>query len=129
MKQEISAWISKAEGDWKVVLRESQVADSSAYNAVCFHAQQCIKKYLKARLVVADIAFKKTHDLLVLYEDIVLIEPHWDFMHGDLGDVSAYAVALRYPGLDASEQEAKHAIEFCAVVRKTVREALDLSND
>ena len=43
--------------------RESRVRKSPNYDGVCFHAQQCIEKYLKAKLVEADIDFPKTHNL------------------------------------------------------------------
>ena len=32
----------------------------------CFHAQQCAEKYLKAILISRQVAFSKTHDLLLL---------------------------------------------------------------
>ena len=37
----------KAEGDYTVVATLWQ-AESAVYDAICFHAQHCIEKYLKA---------------------------------------------------------------------------------
>ncbi|MBY0525833.1 MAG: HEPN domain-containing protein [Gemmataceae bacterium] len=34
--------------------------------AVCFHAQQCVEKYLKAILVYRSIPFPKSHNIRVL---------------------------------------------------------------
>jgi HEPN domain-containing protein len=48
-------WIDKAEGDFATAQRELQVVNDANYDAVCFHAQQCIEKYLKARLQEAGI--------------------------------------------------------------------------
>lgn len=43
-------WADKAEGDFATAQRELDAADHPNYDAVCFHAQQCVEKYLKACL-------------------------------------------------------------------------------
>jgi len=58
-----SEWIGKAEGDFATAKRELAATDNPNYDAVCFHAQQCAEKYLKAFLQEANITFPKTHDL------------------------------------------------------------------
>ncbi len=45
MNDLVREWIEKAEGDYRVALRESQVTDEPSWDAVCFHAQQSIEKY------------------------------------------------------------------------------------
>jgi HEPN domain len=40
-------WIDKAEGDFRTATREIQVTQDPSYDGVCFHAQQCVEKYLK----------------------------------------------------------------------------------
>lgn len=65
MKPETEEWINKAEGDWKVAQREMQ-ADDPVWNVVCFLAEQCAEKYLKAFLEEHNIAFGKSHDLVNL---------------------------------------------------------------
>jgi HEPN domain-containing protein len=47
-------------------LRELRARKSPNYDAACFHAQQCVEKYLKARLQEAGIVFTKTHNLIFL---------------------------------------------------------------
>ena len=47
MKKITQEWIAKAEEDYLVATRELK-ADPPALDAVCFHAQQCIEKYMKA---------------------------------------------------------------------------------
>jgi len=44
-----------------------------------FFAQQCVEKYLKARLVEAGIAFPKTHDLEALLDLVLPAEPFADW--------------------------------------------------
>ncbi len=65
MKPETQEWTDKAEGDRKVARREVQSHDP-VWNVVCFLAQQSAEKYLKALLEGRNVAFVKTHDLVVL---------------------------------------------------------------
>lgn len=62
MKPITIEWINKAEGDYAVMEREGRVRKHPNFDGVCFHAQQCAEKYLKAWLIEADIDFPKTHD-------------------------------------------------------------------
>ncbi len=50
MKPITQEWVSKAEGDFGTVDRELQAQTNLNYDAVCFHSQQCVEKYLKACL-------------------------------------------------------------------------------
>jgi hypothetical protein len=59
MKPSTTEWVAKAEDDFAVMERECQVGVHPSYDAVCFHAQQCAEKYLKARLCEAGVAFGK----------------------------------------------------------------------
>ena len=103
------------------MLREAAVEVDANFEAVCFHAQQCGEKYLKARLTLANIPFRKTHDLLYLHNLVVTIEPEWTFLHDSLFTLTAFAVAIRYPGLDSTKEQALISVEHCRVVRKTLR--------
>jgi HEPN domain-containing protein len=70
----VRQWIKKAEGD----LRSAQLllaADPPEPDAVAFHAQQAVEKYLKAYLVHLGIDPPRTHDLITLFD---LIAPHDD---------------------------------------------------
>lgn len=126
MTPETLAWINKAERDWRSVLLEHHVEIDPNLDAVCFHAQQCSEKYLKARLVLARIAFRKSHDLLYLHELILDKEPTWRLLWRPLRDLTAFAVAIRYPGLDATQEQAADAVAHCRLVRLIVRRSLGL---
>lgn len=56
MKPLTDEWIRKAEEDCRVANREME-AEPPSFNAVCFHAQQCVEKYLKAVLQENDVVF------------------------------------------------------------------------
>jgi HEPN domain-containing protein len=119
-------WVAKAEGDFATAGRELSVTTNPNYDAICFHAQQCIEKYLKARLQEAGIQFSKTHDLAALLDLILSIEPNWAAMRADLQALTAFAVAYRYPGDSADESEAQEAMVKCRDVRQIIRTALNL---
>ncbi len=46
MKDLTKEWIKKAEGDVGTAVRESSVKEGANWDAVCFHAQQAVEKYL-----------------------------------------------------------------------------------
>jgi HEPN domain-containing protein len=126
MKPITGEWIAKAEGDFATAQRELSAKDQLNYDAVCFHAQQCVEKYLKAFLQEANISFPRTHDLADLLSLALSIEPTWTQMTGDLNTLSAFAVEYRYPGDSADLDEAKEALQICKNVREVIRRALHL---
>lgn len=126
MKPLTSEWIEKAEEDWNVLLQIYGARKNPAYNATCFHAQQCAEKYLKGRLEEADIAFAKTHDLDELLQQAKAIEPTWSALQPELDFLNDFSVLYRYPGSSASKATAKRAVDACRKVRRAARESLGL---
>jgi len=55
MNEIVSEWVQKAQADLLTSRRELAVQDDPNYDAVCFHAQQCAEKYLKACLVLSPV--------------------------------------------------------------------------
>ena len=117
-------WVQKAEGDFATMQREFAVTGRPNYDAVCFHAQQCVEKYLKGRMQEAQIAFPKTHNLPVLLDMVLQIEPQWAAFADDLADLNAHGVAVRYPGEYATREMAAEALQRCARFRAAARRAL-----
>ncbi|HEX7721914.1 MAG TPA: HEPN domain-containing protein [Pyrinomonadaceae bacterium] len=107
MKSITAEWIAKAEGDFATAQRELNAIQHPNYDAVCFHAQQCAEKYLKAFLQEANIAFPKTHDLADLLALTLSVEPSWSSLTSDLNVLSSFAVEYRYPGDSADLIEAQ----------------------
>ena len=127
MKPTTAEWIAKAEDDFAVMERECHVVVHPSYDAVCFHAQQCAEKYLKARLCEADAVFGKTHDLIALLEQIVDQEPEWEASREDLAFLSDFAVSFRYPGESADRDSASEAQRRCRAFRDVARQSLGLA--
>ena len=121
-------WIQKAEEDYNAA-KWLQQAPNPLHNSICFHAQQCIEKYLKAWLQEANIRFSKTHNLEELLEMIVPILPAWHHWQPDFKTITLYAVESRYPGDSATPDNTQHAVHICAEVRQAVRSYLKISTD
>lgn len=127
MKPMTAEWISKAEGDFATVEREAGARRSPNYDGLCFHAQQCAEKYLKARLSESNITFGKVHDLAALLDQVKAVQPDWEVFREDLAYLSDFAVSFRYPGESADKESALDAVHRCRFFRKIARSALGLS--
>ncbi|RPJ19917.1 MAG: HEPN domain-containing protein [Chloroflexi bacterium] len=126
MKPLTREWIEKAEADFISAQREFRARKNPNFDATCFFAQQCIEKYIKARLQEAEIAFGKTHDLVELLGLASAAEPLWDLYRPTFRPISAYAVNFRYPGENASKEEAAEVLKICRNFRKVARLSLGL---
>ncbi|MEW6209642.1 MAG: HEPN domain-containing protein [Acidobacteriota bacterium] len=119
-------WISKAEDDWHVAGMSYRARKHPSYDAAAFHAQQCAEKYLKARLEEAGITFTRTHDLLVLHQLVLAVEPNWAGLQSFLIFLNPFAVAYRYPGISATRDDARDALKNCREVRRVIRTSFGL---
>jgi HEPN domain-containing protein len=126
MKRATREWADKAEGDWQVARRESE-SPSPVWDAVCFHAQQCAEKYLKASLEEHGIAFPKTHDLVVLLTIHEKRVPELEALRSELAYLSPLAIVTRYPGSPADAELAGSAIQIAGKARAIIRIALRLN--
>jgi HEPN domain-containing protein len=126
MKRATAEWIERAEGDWKVAQREMQAADP-VWNVVCFLAQQCAEKYLKAFLEEQGIPFEKTHDLMVLLDLTGGQLPDLEAMRPQLAYLSPFAITARYPGVQTNQQTAEVTSQIAGQMRTVVRAKLGLA--
>jgi len=117
-------WIHKAEGDLVTAHRELRARRSPNYDAACFHAQQCVEKYLKALLQEADIPFGKTHNLSLLLDLLKARHPKLELLRPTLVILSAYAVEYRYPGESADKSLARQSVKMAEEIRKVALQEL-----
>lgn len=126
MKPLTHDWVKKAEEDFFVASQIMRQKKRCVFNAACFHCQQTVEKYFKARLHEAEIPFPKTHDLVLLLKLLEAAEPLWVVYVSIAGRLTGYAVNFRYPGEDATLAEAKLALRHCKSLRAEVRHSLGL---
>jgi len=127
MKRITAEWVAKAEKDFSSLKLESSVRRNANFDLICFLAQQCVEKYLKAKLSEEGIPFRKVHDLYELLEQATQVEPQWA-KHIELSlFLTQYAVHVRYPGYSAAPQDAEKALVCCKDFRQAARKSLGLS--
>jgi HEPN domain-containing protein len=121
----IREWIAKAENDLLTAAHTLTLGADCPTDTVCFHAQQCVEKYIKALLVFRATPFPKTHDIRVLRTYLpAKLRPKVDSKVQDR--LTEYATVMRYPGPgpDIPLTEARKAVAIARRVRKEVRKHL-----
>jgi HEPN domain-containing protein len=111
-------WIEKASADLATAGREMRARKDPNYDAVCFHAQQCVEKLLKAALTETGRAFSRTHDLNHLLDLILPSHPLWEAFRSGFQELVAYAVEYRYPGESATKDMAQTALNAAKAFSK-----------
>lgn len=121
-------WVRKADNDLKNAAHTLKLGHACPTDTVCFHAQQCVEKYLKALLVVSGRDFPKTHNVDGLMLSLpAAVRSSLAFLTADEQDrLTEYATVTRYPGdYDPIPlTEAREAVTLARRVRKAVRDRL-----
>jgi len=97
-------WIQKAKDDITL----------AKYNYAAFHAQQAVKKLLKAFLIYTGKPMRKTHDIAVLIEECKEIDKSFEELY-EIGAhyLTDFAVEVRYPSyFSVPKDNAKDAIKI-----------------
>jgi HEPN domain-containing protein len=126
MKPTTAEWVTKAEGDFLTAGRELRARKAPNFDAVCFHAQQCAEKYLKAILQENDKHIPKIHNLIELMLLCEEIDSSFEMLRADLVTMERFAVRVRYPGNFAEKEDAQSAYAAAETTRKFVRQKLGL---
>ena len=121
----VEEWLEKAEHDLTNAAFTLRMGRTCPTDTVCFHAQQCIEKYLKALLVWKEIPFPKSHDVT----EILALLPSTDrpaLNAEECRKLASYATATRYPGdyEPISLTEARQAVQIARRVRAAIRRML-----
>lgn len=121
----IRGWLAKADNDLQNAAHTLTLGKNCPTDTVCFHAQQCVEKYIKALLVFRAIPFPKTHEIAALRALLpTRLRPKLDKTTQE--SLTSYATDLRYPGggPDVPLAEARKAVAIARRVRKEVRKHL-----
>lgn len=115
-------WVQKADNDLATAAHTLKLGARGPTDTVCFHAQQCVEKYLKALLVLRGVDFARTHHIGALVSLLpARLQP--DLMPEEQAVLSDYAVTTRYPG-DYERiplAEARRAVQIARRVRRQIR--------
>jgi HEPN domain-containing protein len=118
-------WAAKAENDLKSATHLLKIKNCPT-DIVCFHAQQCIEKYVKALLAVQGSDFRRTHDIGELIALLpIRLRPAIDEKEQDR--LTEYATVTRYPGdyEPISLSEARRAVATARRIRRDMRRILE----
>ena len=126
MKADTRDWVRCAEEDFDVATTLFRRRKSAAANSIGFHCQQCAEKYLKGRLAETGLSIPRVHDLVLLLQRLLPVEPLWASFAPALRGLNDYAVKFRYPGHVATRADALAALKACRAVRAEVRASLGL---
>lgn len=121
----IREWLVKADNDLLNAAHTLTLGTDCPTDTVCFHAQQCVEKYIKALLVLRATPFPKTHSIGALRALVPpKLRPKLD--RRDQKRLTAYATVQRYPSQepDITLTEARQAVALARRVRREVRRHL-----
>ena len=127
MNATVREWVAKAEGDYATAERELHPAGTPNLDAVCFHAEQCIEKLMKALLIDRGVTPPRSHDLVALDRLLRSGCPDWSWPVEELRLLTRAAVDFRYPGESAGRDEAAEAFDIATRVRTKLRSLLQSS--
>jgi HEPN domain-containing protein len=118
----VRQWVEKAQGDLITAEHTLKLEDHCPFETICFHAQQCAEKYLKALLTLHAVPFLKIHDLTALLA-VVPKKIELGLSLLEIAIVNRYAIDVRYPGDwgAITREEAEEAVAIARKVRKAVR--------
>jgi HEPN domain-containing protein len=116
-RSEIKAWVAKAEQDFQAATFLAGKRKKPVPEIVCFHCQQAAEKYLKGYLAGENIPFPKTHDLASLRALAAVGLPEIELVFDLLKYLNRFSVLPRYPGENATTEQAKKALNPAVAIR------------
>lgn len=124
-KELVNEWLKRAKSNLERA-KAGRTSEDVLYEDLCFDAQQCVEKSLKALLVNLDIEFPWKHDIDVLFD--LISKSGIEIPHDLKGAVilTRYAVHTRYPGLaePVSEKDYQEALVLAEKVFNWVSKIL-----
>lgn len=115
----VKSWLTKAQHD----LSSAQILATNVnpyFDTAIYHCQQAAEKALKAFLVFHDIDFEKKHNLSILVDLGITIDPIFQNFHETAAILTPYATAFRYPGEFFETEPDKEQVEKAIKLAKQV---------
>jgi HEPN domain-containing protein len=120
--QVVREWVEKADNDLKNAAHTLKLGASCPTDTVCFHAHQCVEKYVKALLTARGIDVPRTHSLDELTARLP-VGSRPALTEDEQDRLTEYATVTRYPGdYDPIPlAEARQAVRIARRVRAGIR--------
>jgi HEPN domain-containing protein len=117
LKVEADAWLRRARDDLGAARKLLAGHDTFPATA-SYHCQQAAEKALKAVLVADTVPIPKTHDLRVLIERCLLLEPSLDALRDACDELTPFATEFRYPtdAPDPTREDVAYAVTLSALI-------------
>ncbi len=121
----VREWVRKAENDLRTAGYTLTMPEDCPTDTVCFHAQQCVEKYLKGFLTFLEIRPPATHNIDVLVSALPSRNRPGLGVR-DQDRLTEYATTTRDPGTyePIPMEEARMAVEIAQRIRRSIREQL-----
>jgi HEPN domain-containing protein len=119
----VDLWVKKAENDLITASACLKIKPKPPIDTICFHAQQCAEKYLKAFLASKGIDFEKTHDLSALIVLSSKVDESFQELIESAERLTPYAVEARYPSILDEEltiEQAKEAVKIAQTFKDQI---------
>ncbi len=126
MNGTVKEWVAKAEADFATAARELSTTESPNFDAVCFHAQQCVEKLMKALLINLSVVPPRSHDLADLGRRLDPVSKQWSWPVEELRFLTRASIDFRYPGESADREDATESLRIAAQLRAKLRALLGL---
>ena len=124
MENNFEKWLKRAKSNLKIA--KTKKDKDIYYEDLCFEAQQCVEKALKALLLYLNEEIPKFHSFHIL---LAKLEKHIEIPDDikDVTELTDYAVQTRYPGdyTPLSKQEYQRAVEVAEIVLRWVEKTLN----
>ncbi len=121
-------WIKKGDHDLITAVHTLSLTEQCPYDTICFHAQQCVEKYVKALLLHYKIGFPKSHDLSELVA-LLPSEIKIPLTKNEQSKLTDYAIAGRYPIDDMEEltrPDAEEAVRLAEKIKAYIKNHLKI---
>jgi HEPN domain-containing protein len=118
-------WLEKADHDLAMANAGLKLGRNGPTDMTCFHAQQCVEKYVKALFIWRGQPVLRTHNLTALVDRLNSADRP-DLSAAEQELMTRYATVTRYPGDYApiSLTEARRAVAAARRTRRFIRARL-----
>jgi HEPN domain-containing protein len=121
MMEVYKEWFRKGDNDL-LNIENNLKSEFIPADTVCFHSQQIAEKYIKGYLTYKGVIIEKTHNLLLLLQQCIQIDPGFESLREPMSILNGYSISSRYPDFsaDIDEKEARESYQMAVMIRSYI---------